>query len=109
MSWSVTKNGKPLDPKLYKWEFKPTWFLNTQLHWVGDRKRVFGDTRPEVDDYTIVNFALRKKNITKNVSAAMLINNAFNTSAFEPSPIDTIPGDYPLEGRSVMGELRFQF
>lgn len=92
-----------------KWEFKPTWFLNTQLYWIGDRKRSPDDPRPEVDDYAIVNFSLRKNNITKNMSAALLVNNVFNTSAFEPSPIRTLPEDYPLEGRSVIGEVRFHF
>jgi outer membrane receptor protein involved in Fe transport len=98
-----------------KWQFLPDWLLSTELLWVGDRKRVVNDPRPDIDDYTVVDLTLRKKNIIDGLSAAILVQNLFDEDAFEPSPADPItgaaliPGDYPLEGRFIGGELRYHF
>jgi iron complex outermembrane receptor protein len=99
-----------------KWEFMPDWMFNTQVLWVGDRKRVVNDPRSEIDDYTQVDLTLRRRNIIDGLSAALLVHNVFDENAFEPSPFDPaspagalIPGDYPLAGRAISGELRYRF
>jgi outer membrane receptor protein involved in Fe transport len=98
-----------------KWKFLPDWLLSTDLLWVGDRKRVVNDPRPGIDDYTVVDLTLRKKNIIDGLSATLLVRNLFDEDAFEPSPADpitgvsSVPGDYPLEGRFIGGELRYHF
>lgn len=98
------------------WDFLPDWSLNGQYFWIADRERASGDLRPQIDDYDLVNLTLRRKNIAKNWDAALALRNIFDEDAREPSPYDPsapggafIPGDYPLEGRAVWGEIRFHF
>lgn len=99
-----------------KWRFLPQWFFSTDLLWVGDRDRVAGDPRQDIDNYTMVGLTLRRKNIFDGLSAALLVHNLFDKHAFEPSPADPnapqgalIPGDYPLAGRYIGGELRYRY
>ena len=99
-----------------KWRFLQNWFLSSKLHWIDDRKRVEGDPRANVDDYIIVDLTLRRRNIFGKLNVALLIHNLFDENAFEPSPFDPgapsgslVPGDFPLPGRYVGGELRYEF
>ncbi|MFC1684417.1 TonB-dependent receptor plug domain-containing protein [Pseudomonadota bacterium] len=93
------------------WEFIPAWHLDTQLNWVGERKRVDGDTRPNVDDYTTLNMTLRYKNKSNPWEVAVAGRNLFNSDRREPSlyaiPAPAIPNDLPLAGRSVFVEFRY--
>lgn len=90
------------------WQFTPQWFLNSQLNWVGDRKRAAGDTRPEIDDYTLVNLSIRRENIAPNLDMTLRAVNLFDEDAYEPSN-GVIPDDYPIEGRSVWLQLSYRF
>jgi len=84
------------------WQFSPGWWLNTQVNWVGDRARAFGDPRDEIDDFTTVNLGLRHnlKRLPLNVS--LIIRNLFDEDAREPSlngiPAPAITNDLPLPG-----------
>lgn len=89
------------------WRFHPKWTLDTQVNWVADRKRVAGDTRPPVDDYATVDFVLRGKKLWKDWDASVILRNAFDVDAREPSPSPgLIPDDLPLPGRAWY--LQFQ-
>ena len=98
------------------WDLITDWSLHTELNWIIHREREFGDPRNEIDDYKVVNLSLRRKNIAKNLSAALLVRNIFDENVYDPSPYNSnvpsgsfIPGDYPMDGRSIMGEIRFRF
>jgi len=39
---------------------------------------------------------------------SLVVKNLFDTDAREPSSA-AIPNDYPLEGRSIWGELQYRF
>lgn len=89
------------------WKFAPQWILDTQLNWIADRKRVAGDPRPPIDDYTTVDFVLRGKKLWKDWDASVILRNAFDADAREPSPSPgLIPNDLPLPGRAWY--LQFQ-
>lgn len=89
------------------WRFHPQWTLDTQVNWIADRKRVAGDTRPPVDDYATVDFVLRGKKLWKDWDASLILRNAFDADAREPSPSPgLIPDDLPLPGRAWY--LQFQ-
>jgi iron complex outermembrane receptor protein len=101
------------------WAFLPDWFLNAQYFWIGNRTREDIDPRPDIDDYSLVNLTLRRKNIFKNWDVAVLVRNLFDENVREPSPYVPpalpwnpgwyIPNDYPMETRAIFGEIRFHF
>jgi len=100
------------------WAFLPDWSLDAQYFWIGNRTREDIDPRPDIDDYSLVNLTLRRKNIFKNWEAAVLVRNLFDEDYREPSPYVApnpynpgwyIPHDYPMETRAIFGEIRFHF
>lgn len=88
------------------WEFKPNWFLNSQLNWVGERRRFARDFRSEISDYTLLNLTLKRNNIFPNVDVTLALRNLTNEDAREPSSA-SIPDDYPLESRSGWLEINY--
>ncbi len=90
------------------WKFLPDWSADAQFYWIGDRQRDETDTREEIDDYTLVNFTLRRKNIAKHWDFAFSVRNLFDEDIREAAG-STIVDDYPMEGRSFYGEVRFHF
>lgn len=91
------------------WEMVPDWTLNTQLTWVGDRKRVSGDARPDIDDYTTVDMTLRYMGLGDHWEAALSVRNLFDEDIREPSIAPQIVDDLPMAGRSLYGEIRYRF
>lgn len=91
------------------WEFLPGWYLNPQLNWIIDRSRAADDSRPEIDDYSIVDLTLRRKARNDPWEIAFSVRNLFDTDAREPSLSPLIPHDLPLAGRSFFGEVRIHF
>lgn len=90
------------------WLVSPQWLVNTQLNWVGSRKRAQGDLRENIDDYSLVNIAIRRKDIAPQLDLTVSVFNLFDEDAREPSN-GTIPDDYPMEGRSIRMELQYRF
>jgi iron complex outermembrane receptor protein len=98
------------------WLFYPNWFLDTQINWIANRERAYGDPRAAIDDYTTVNLTLRRKNIKhSNWNFALGVRNLFDADAREPSQgpdsngMISIPNDLPLAGRNYFLELRYRF
>lgn len=94
------------------WELDRGWSVNLQASHVADRRRSASDPRRNIDDYTLVDLTLRKR-VSNSVELALLVKNLFDEEAREPTPmgdpVPLIPGDLPLPGRTVLGELRFSF
>ena len=91
------------------------WMLYGKATYVGGRSRIANDPRSPIKDYTLVDLSLRYRQSAAPWEAALLVNNLFDTDAREPSAGDpglpggsSIPGDYPLAGRSLMLELRYR-
>ncbi|MCF6260959.1 MAG: TonB-dependent receptor [Gammaproteobacteria bacterium] len=94
------------------WRFLPGWNLNTQVAHVMQRARAYNDTRAEIDDYTTVNLAIRKTDITDHWDITVRISNLFDTRIYEPSPSEVsplVPGDYPMPGRSYYATAKYRF
>jgi len=89
-----------------RWAFKPNWLASTQVSWIGDRERAASDARSDVEDYTLVNLSLRRKNIAKNWEIAASIKNVFDKDIREPSD-GSIAEDYPMNERSFFAEIRY--
>ncbi|MCH8497349.1 MAG: TonB-dependent receptor [Marinobacter sp.] len=96
-----------------EWQFMPGWHLNTQVNWVGKQKRIAEDDRNPVSDYTTVDLTLRKLSLWRSLDASLTVRNLFDEDVRSPSPYGTpapaIPNDFPMAGRSLMGELQYAF
>lgn len=102
------------------WRLFNDWRLTSQFNWVGGRKRLrkdpnnldfVADSRDEIDDYTTVDFILRGDNLFSGINTAIIVRNAFDEDARDPSPAPNvaIPEDFPLAGRSVHVEFGIEF
>ncbi len=98
------------------WKFLPSWSLDTQFYWIGNRPRAKGDPRPEIKDNELVNLTLRRKNIIKHWDVALAVRNLFDEDVREPSAFNpdlpagsAIPNDLPMEGRAFYGEVRLYY
>lgn len=92
------------------WEFKPDWHLNSQINWIGERQREAGDTRSDLDGYTMLDMTLRYRKPNSPWEMAIAGRNLFNTGAQEPTTgtnAAAIPNDLPLAGRNFFVELRY--
>jgi outer membrane receptor protein involved in Fe transport len=95
------------------WRFMPGWSLNTQVNWVADRRRESGDPRGPIEDYTLVDLALRTEGKGRQWALTLAVHNLFDVDAREPSPLTSpfvyIPNDLPLPGRqiTVIGNIGF--
>lgn len=83
------------------WRFSGDWLLGTQVNWVADRKRPFGDARPEINDYTSVDLTLRSERVVGQWGIAASVRNLFNARILEPTlaPGVAIPDDLPQPRR----------
>ena len=90
------------------WQFAQNWSFNPQITWVGERQRAYGDTRPPLKDYTLVDIVLRSIKIKDHFECAAYMKNVFDADAREPSlSPGLIPNDLPLAGRNFYVELRY--
>ena len=81
--------------------------LNTFVS--GPRPREDGDTRRDLPSYTLSNITLIAKNFIDNFEVRGSVFNLFDKSYDDPSPMNTIPTDFPQQGRSFMVEFRFNY
>ena len=94
------------------WNFMPYWYINSQINWVGARKRASTDARNEINDYTLVDLTLRRKAAKQTWELAVSARNLFDKKAYEASPLGTptgIPGDYRKAGRNIYAEVSYHF
>ncbi|GAX62209.1 TonB-dependent receptor [Candidatus Scalindua japonica] len=75
----------------------------------GPRPREDGDTRRDIPGQALVNLTLIGKNIVNNVEVRGSVFNLFDKSYDDPAPKNTVPTDYPQQGRSFIIELRYEF
>ncbi|MFV2061672.1 MAG: TonB-dependent receptor plug domain-containing protein [Gammaproteobacteria bacterium] len=92
------------------WRFIELWSMNAQLNHVHGRTREAKDTRPAIDNYTIIDLTLRRAAAHKGIEYAISIRNLLDSGAYEPSPSPgLIPNDLPLAGRNAFVEVRYNW
>ncbi|WP_265949606.1 TonB-dependent receptor plug domain-containing protein [Dechloromonas sp. A34] len=90
------------------WRLVPSWQLSGQVNYVADRNRAYGDTRPEVPDYTAVDLTLRSERTKRGWDFSASINNLFDADIREPSKSSSgITYDFPMPGRTYWLQARF--
>lgn len=109
--------GEAPNHQLYgriQWRFVPDWQLSSQVNWVGEQKRVAGDSRKPVDDAATWDLSLRGADLgLAGLDASLTVRNLLDENVRDPSPfaspVPSIPNDFPMAGRSVVGELQYRF
>lgn len=95
------------------WRLNSLWATNLQVNWVGDRKREPNDSRPLIDDYTIVNLSIRTLPKQNKWHFSLTLHNLFDEDVREPSSgRDTgvlIRDDLPLSGRAIYSRFSYSF
>jgi len=95
------------------WTGPADWQFSLQANAVAGRRRVVGDTRPPVPDYTTVDTTVRTPRQGRSWELALSVRNLFNANAREPSlyaadgvPTVAWPNDLPLPGRMIWLQWR---
>lgn len=98
------------------WLLYSNWYLDTQINWIGELRRVYGDPRTPINDYTTVDLTLRRKEIKKgHWNLATSVRNLLDADVRDPSlgpdssGVINIPNDLPQAGRNYWLELRYRF
>ncbi|MBC8552939.1 MAG: TonB-dependent receptor [Candidatus Brocadiales bacterium] len=86
-------------------------YVNTNVNTFvsGPRPREDGDTRRDLPSYTLTNLTLIGKNFIDNLEIKGSVYNLFDKSYDDPAPMDTVPTDYPQQGRSFRIEIQFKY
>jgi outer membrane receptor for ferrienterochelin and colicin len=94
---------------LINWEFARDWQIGTQMNWVGERRRPENDPRANLEGYFILGVTLSTQ-IAKPLELILRANNLLDTNAKEPSlnPL-LLPGDVPINERSLVGQIKWTF
>jgi iron complex outermembrane receptor protein len=94
---------------LINWKFYEDWNIGVQLNWIGERKRPKNDSRSNLNGYFMAGATLSTK-ITKPLEFTLRVNNILGTNAKEPSLNSTLlPGDIPVQDRSILGQIKWTF
>jgi len=114
-----TNTWVPEAPRLHSymaanWAFSDAWSWQVNADYVAGRKRALNDERAPIGDYALFNTSIGYRIPTVNVLTTVTVKNIFGKDASEPSNADpsgasAVPGDYPLEGRSVWLDAQYQF
>lgn len=93
------------------WHFLGEWLVSGQVNRVADRKRVPGDARPDIADYTTLDLSLSSTRSKSGWAVSASVHNLFNADVREPSlaPGTAIPNDLPMAGRAWYVQASFQF
>ena len=93
-----------------EWKPQKNWLISPQLNWVGKQKRSPSDTRAKaLSSYTTVDLTIRQMNVVDNLDISFSVHNFFDKSIFEPSEAEGLVNDFPMAGRSMYGEITYNF
>ena len=90
------------------WRFAPQWILDGRFNWISSRGRLASDPRSTLAGYHTVDLLLRRTDIFGRGEIGFMVRNLLDQERREPSP-QSIPNDYPLEGRSYSATLKLHF
>ncbi|WP_455208220.1 TonB-dependent receptor plug domain-containing protein [Kaarinaea lacus] len=98
----------------------PDYIFGIQLKALGDRKREAGDSRPDLDGYSVIDITFNKFNfVLRNLNLRAGIKNLFDNDVVYPAPLASFPSgsplrptyvnDYPQSGRELFLQLDYTF
>jgi iron complex outermembrane receptor protein len=92
---------------MLQWQLLPDLSLHASSFWITDRHRAATDSRPEMDNYNLMNLTLNYTGL-ENTTFTLAAKNVFNSNAREASN-GVIAEDYPLEQRGFWLTASYQY
>jgi len=93
---------------------KNFWVLTPEFHYIDQRTRALGETRPAIPSSVRVDMLLKYRNHYNSWDVSLRIRNLLNEDLNEPSIGNSsitggaaLVNDIPLEGTRVMLEFRY--
>lgn len=83
--------------------------INTSVMIRGKRSRTADDQRKDVPSYALVNTSILLKNFLPSLELSCTIQNLLDEAYVDPSPSNTVPGDFPRPGRSIFLKAAYRF
>ncbi|MFC1844578.1 TonB-dependent receptor plug domain-containing protein [Thermodesulfobacteriota bacterium] len=90
--------------------------IHADVLWTGTRPRFVDDSRLDMGQHTVLNMTLTADNFFKNLEIQLAVYNILgedyedpDSSVNDTQPLPYIPNDFPREGRTIWGELRYTF
>ncbi len=93
----------------YNHEFFNMLNTNINVHWIGERTRLSGDTRDMAPSATLVDATFILKNFYKKFELKGSVFNLFDNDFVAPSTITSVAKDLPLHRRMFLVELLYRF
>lgn len=90
------------------WKATQNLTASAQTKGISGRSRAITDTRPAIANYAVTNLTLRYRPLGAKWEVTGMAYNLFNHRFYEPSD-GKIRGDYPMEGRAIFVEGRYNF
>jgi len=97
----------------------PDYAFGVQFKAVGDRSREAGDSRLDLDGYTVIDVTANMFNLgVRNLDLRAGIKNIFDNDIVYPAPMASLPSgavvpgyinDYPQTGREIFLQMDYQF
>lgn len=84
--------------------------LNVHYRYVGNVYRELADTRPNLDDYTLLDTTLSLQNLwSRGMTVRLGIKNLLDADVRYPAPPESYPDDRPRAGRQWWANLTHRF
>lgn len=106
---SLSNVAQHLAKAYYIYNLKSNLSLSTVANYVGEKERIYSDTRDKLDAYTSFDAAMQYKNLKYDYTLTFSMKNIFNADIKYPSPPNTYSQDYAQEGRTFLIALKKEF
>ena len=109
VSTDITNTAQHLAKGYYIYNVNNFLSLSGVAKYVASKKRIAGDSREKVPDYTTLDMTLNYKNTTYDYDVSLSVKNLFDANVVYPSPPKTYIEDYTQEGRTFLVTIRKEF
>jgi iron complex outermembrane receptor protein len=83
--------------------------VTSTVRFRSSRRRTILDIRPPLEARALVDLSVRIRNLFETLEISGTAQNLFDTDYADPAPRNTLPGDYPRAGRSILVKATYKF
>lgn len=105
LAGSLANSAQHMARAYYIYNINGDFSLSPLLKYVGEKARVVGDNRENVDDYITADISAVYTYAPNDVSISLSVKNIFDTTYYLPATSGTYPGDFEQVGTSFLVRL----